>query len=333
MSIEWPTNWFDDPNKIKVNVGGGTARNVSGGTFSNISRGTGSNITGGAAFGGVRTDVLFRDLTTFRIGGPAKVLVEPIDPDSAAEVVRRAVERNIKLKILGNGSNLLVSDAGFDGVVINTSRMRRAIREEEYYHLWAGTPLAGFVNDAAKAGLAGVEGIIGIPAHIGGAIAMNAGGKWGEIFDVVESVTICELATGEVRTLRKAEMQPKYRDANLGEVMVLEATLKLRPSVPKTVLDETKSHLLEKNAAQPVTEASAGCIFKNPKPHSAAKLIDVTGLKGTRIGGVEVSRKHANYFVNIGGGTCDDAMRLIDLVRERVAKEHQIELETEVKIW
>ncbi|MFN0207222.1 MAG: UDP-N-acetylmuramate dehydrogenase [Planctomycetota bacterium] len=325
MSIEWPTNWFDDPNKIKVNVGGGTSRNINGGAD--------RNINGRAAFGGVRTDVLFRDLTTFRIGGPAKVLVEPLDPDSAAEVVRRACERNVKLKILGNGSNLLVSDAGFDGVVMSTARMRRAIRQEEYYHLWAGTPLVGFVNDAAKAGLSGVEGIIGIPAMIGGAIAMNAGGRWGEIFDVVETVTICELSTGEVRTLRKPEMQPKYRDANLGNVMVLETTLKLRPADRKTVVEETKSHLIEKNSSQPVTEPSPGCIFKNPKPHSAAQLIDVTGLKGTRIGGVEVSRKHANYFVNVGGGTCDDANRLIDHVRERVAKEHNIELETEVKIW
>lgn len=322
MSIELPTCWFDEPTRTKLQIAKGEMP-------------AGRAIV---ASGGMRTDVPMSDLTTFRIGGPARVLLEPLNPESAAEIVKRAIERGVALRILGNGSNLLVSDAGVDGVVLCTSRMRRAIRDENKYYLWAGTPLAGFVNDAAKAGLSGVEGIIGIPAQIGGAIAMNAGGKWGEIFDVVESVTICSLRTGEVRKLRRDEMQPRYRDANLGDALVLETVLALKPADAKEVQAVTREHLLEKNAAQPVTEPSAGCIFKNPKTAdgqkiAAARLIDQTGLKGTRIGQVEVSRKHANYFVNLGGGRCDDAMRLIDLVRERVEKAHGIVLETEVKIW
>lgn len=322
MSIEWPTCWFDEPTKVKLLKASGASRDE----------------VGIVASGGVRSDVPMSDLTTFRIGGPARVLVEPLNPESAAEVVRRALDRDVPLRILGNGSNLLVSDEGIDGVVLSTSRMRRAIREDNKYYLWAGTPLVGFVNDAAKAGLSGVEGIIGIPAQIGGAVAMNAGGRWGEIFDVIESVTICSLLDGTVKTLSRGEMKPKYRDSNLGPSLVLDATLVLKPSDPKTVQAVTRDHLLEKNRAQPVAEPSAGCIFKNPKDkngekQSAAKLIEQTGLKGTRIGRVEVSQKHANYFVNVGGGRCSDALALMDLVRERVGKEHGVALETEVKIW
>lgn len=292
----------------------------------------------GRAHGGERRDVPLRQLTTFGIGGPARLLLEPLDPESAAAVVRRALEREVRLRILGNGSNLLVSDAGVEGAVLTTARMRRTIQEGERFRLWAGTPLVGFVNHAAREGLSGVEGIIGIPAHVGGAIRMNAGGKWGEIFDVVESVTVCDLATGEVRSLERAECQPKYRDANLGDVLVLEATLRLRPSNPREVEEATRAHLQEKNASQPVVEPSAGCIFKNPKipraeGRSAAKLIDEAGLKGTRVGGVEVSRKHANYFVNAGGGTCEDALRLIEFVTARVDECFGVRLETEVKIW
>jgi UDP-N-acetylmuramate dehydrogenase len=305
MSTAWPTSWFDEPR---------------------ISR------------GGVRTDVPLKGLTTFAIGGPARVLVEPLDPESAVAVVRRAIERGVSLRILGNGSNLLVSDSGVDGVVLSTARMRRCVQDGERFQIWAGSPLVGFVNHAAKVGLSGVEGIIGIPAHIGGAILMNAGGKWGEIFDVVESVSVCDLATGEPRRLERAECNPKYRDANLGDVLVLETTLRLRPANPKDVAEATKEHLLEKNASQPVVEPSAGCIFKNPKGEaaagrSAAKLIQDAGLKGTRIGGVEVSRKHSNYFVNCGGGSCVDALSLVDLVVKRVEESSGIRLETEVKIW
>jgi UDP-N-acetylmuramate dehydrogenase len=312
MSTKWPTNWFDDPGKVSDHRIA-TARP--------------------SAYGGVRCDVPMSEWTTFRIGGPAAVLVEPATPESAVEVVRRALEREVPLRVLGHGSNLLVSDDGVDGVVLCTDRMRRAIRNEDRYDVWAGTSLSGFVKDAAKSGLSGVEGIVGIPAQIGGAIAMNAGGNWGEIFDVVETVTLCELDTGTVKTLKRAEMQPAYRDSRLGRVIVLEATMRLHPSDPATVTSATESHLREKNAAQPVAEPSAGCIFKNPKPHAAAKLIDDLGLKGTRVGGVEVSRKHANYFVNLGGGTCRDALALIEVVRDRVRKECGVELETEVKIW
>jgi UDP-N-acetylmuramate dehydrogenase len=196
----------------------------------------------------------------------------------------------------------------------------------------------GFVNHAAKAGLSGVEGLIGIPAHLGGAIAMNAGGKWGEIFDVVESVTTVDLTTGETRTRARGDCQPRYRDGNLGDAVVLEAVLRLTPGDAKAIQDATKEHLLEKNANQPVVEKSAGCIFKNPKSEkaagrSAAKLIQDAGLKGTRVGGIEVSRKHSNYFVNLDGGSCEDALRLIDLVTEKVEREFGVRLETEVKIW
>src|SRR4029434_8835626 len=160
-----------------------------------------------------------------------------------------------------------------------------------------------------------------------------AGGRWGEIFDVLESVTLCDLATAEVRTLSRAETGPSYRSSNLGDVLVLEATLRLEPGDAKSIAEETKAHLLEKNAAQPVAEPSAGCIFKNPKPDRAGLVIEACGLKGERVGGVEVSRKHANYFVNVGGGTCSDAQRLMDLVRARVRRERSIDLETEVQIW
>lgn len=321
MLTEWRTNWFDESPAPSGAPAAGVARTVRS-----------------RPAGGVRLGVPFKDLTTFGIGGPAAILLEPMDPESAIHAVRQSLDRGVTLRVLGNGSNLLVSDAGVDGVVLTTSRMRRCVQDGERFHVWAGMPLVGFVNYAARAGLSGVEGLIGIPAHLGGAIAMNAGGKWGEIFDVVESVTTVDLTTGAVRVLRRDECQPKYRDARLGAVVVLEATLRLTPGNSKEIQDTTKEHLIEKNSNQPVVEKSAGCIFKNPKVdkaegRSAAKLIQDAGLKGTRIGGVEVSRKHSNYFVNLAGGTCDDALRLIDLVTEKVENEFGVRLETEVKIW
>ncbi len=308
MSIAWPKSWFDEPRRAET--GGG-----------------------GRALGGVLENVPFSTRTTFRVGGPARVLLEPFDPESAVAVMRTARDRGIPLRILGNGSNLLVSDAGFDGAVLCTDRLRRCIREDDRFHLWAGTSLVGLVNHAAKVGLSGLEGLIGIPAQVGGAIRMNAGGRWGEIFDVLESVTVCDAETAEVRRLARADCAPSYRNGNLGSALVLEATIRLRPGDARAIVETTQDHLREKNAVQPVQEPSAGCIFKNPRPDRAGHVIEACGLKGTRIGGIEVSRKHANYFVNVGNGTCDDALRLIDLVRERVRAARGIELETEVQVW
>jgi len=313
MSIGWPMSWFDEPRLGSVR--------------------TADTAAPARAFGGVRTDVPMSQLTTFQVGGPAHLLLEPLDPQSAAETVRRVRQRGLPVRVLGNGSNLLVSDAGVEGAVIFTDRMRRCIQDEDRIRAWAGTHLVGLVNYAAKVGLSGVEGLIGIPAQVGGAVRMNAGGRWGEIFDVLESVTVCDLETGDVRTLSRAECQPTYRNSNLGNQMILECVLRLKPGDRKAIAEATKEHLLEKNAVQPVTEPSAGCIFKNPKPDSAGKVIESCGLKGTRIGGIEVSPKHANYFVNVGGGTCDDALRLIELVRDRVRRERGIELQLEVQLW
>jgi UDP-N-acetylmuramate dehydrogenase len=281
----------------------------------------------------VREGVRLADLTTFRIGGPARALLEPATPEAAAAAVRQARERGAGLRILGGGSNLLVADEGVDDLVLATSRMRRCIRDGDRFHVWAGTSLPGLVREAHRAGLSGLEGLPGIPAQLGGAIRMNAGGRWGEIFDVVESVTVCDLATGETARRTRAECRPAYRDSRLGAVLVLEATLRLAPGDPKEVYARTKEHLEEKNRIQPVAEASAGCIFRNPAPLRAGSLIDECGLKGARVGAIEVSRKHANYLVNLGGGTCRDALALVELVRERVRRERGVVLETEVEIW
>jgi UDP-N-acetylmuramate dehydrogenase len=196
----------------------------------------------------------------------------------------------------------------------------------------AGYSFPKLVQQTVWMGLGGLEGLGGIPANVGGALFMNAGGRFGEIFDVVESVTIMD-PLGTVQQVSKKDIPYSYRKSGLDGSIILAGTLQLRRDDVRRVKGVFEDVVRKKREAQPMNEPSAGCIFKNPSGQSAGKAIEACGLKGTAVGDAVVSSKHANFIVNRGRAKAEEVMRLIDLVRARVAERLGVELETEVKLW
>ena len=179
-------------------------------------------------------------------------------------------------------------------------------------------------------GLGGLEFLAGIPAAVGGALVMNAGGKT-SIGDFVEEVTVLD-KDGQIRRLGKKEIIFRYRGSNIEKYIVLGAKLKLEKCDKKEISQKIKKILAEKRQRQELDKPSAGCVFKNPPDDSAGKLIDFSGLKGKKVGDAAVSVKHANFIINAGRATCDDVLKLMDMIKDKVKKDHNIELEPEIKI-
>lgn len=291
-----------------------------------------------------------------RVGGRAEWLLEPSSPAELRAAWLAALERGCVPRILGGGANLLVEDGLHPGVVITTDRMARVFRpgaahtpeedaarraaEEEREPLlvaWAGAGLPGLCRTARDLGLAGLAGMVGIPGHLGGGVAMNAGGRWGELWDVVESVHVLT-PEGEELELPRAECAPRYRDGGLEGRIVLGAVLRLKPGDPAAIRAEMQDYLAQKSAAQPVQEHSSGCIFQNPDRElsggrTAGQLVEQCGGKGLARGDALVSPKHGNFIVNRGAARAEDVLALIEDVRRLVRDRTGIELRTEVKVW
>ncbi|MDP6989600.1 MAG: FAD-binding protein, partial [Planctomycetota bacterium] len=211
------------------------------------------------------------------------------------------------------------------------------VEEDPRLVAWCGASLPGLVRRAGELGLSGLEMLAGVPGHLGGGVAMNAGGRLGWMWDVVEHVRVLD-ADGAVRDLAREECAPAYRDGNLGGRIVVSAVLRLELDSSAAVRERGREILLAKNAVQPVVEASSGCIFKNPDPEASAgrtagELVDACGLKGLSRGAAVVSPLHGNFIVNRGGASAGDVFGLIDDVRERVAEATGIALECEVQQW
>lgn len=284
-------------------------------------------------FGGVvRDNVELLPLTHIRIGGPARLFVEPFTEHDTACVVRTCLELEYPLRVLGGGSNVLVADAGVDAVVMTLSKLNRTVRDGNRITAGAGVSLPALLRQTKDVGLAGLETLTGIPAAVGGAVAMNAGTHDGQTFDHLVSLMVVNHA-GEVEVWDRARMRPGYRDGGLDGATLLHATFELQPDDPKAIFARLEAHLRRRNATQPVTEKSVGCVFQNPQCAAAAKLIDEAGCKLMRVGNVSVSAKHANYFVNEGGGTCQDFLVLLQMVQQRVRQRFGVELTPEVKVW
>lgn len=285
------------------------------------------------AFGGViRENVSLAPLTHVRIGGAARLFVEPFTEDEVARLVRACLDLGYPLRILGGGSNLLVPDAGIDAVVVSLAALNRTVRDGRRVTAGAGVSLPSLLRQTKDAGLAGLELLTGIPAVVGGAVAMNAGTRDGETFQHLVSLAVVNPA-GEIEVWDKSRFAPRYRDGGLGGAIALHATFELRPDDPRAIFARLETSLKKRNATQPVTERSVGCVFQNPACGAAAKLIDDAGCKSMRVGDILVSVKHANYFVNAGSGTCADFLELLAQVQARVREHAGVELEPEVKIW
>ena len=275
--------------------------------------------------------------TSFRIGGPAKIFCEPEGVEELGEALRYFGKQGERVHILGAGSNLLVSDEGVAGAVISLregGEFRDVKMYGGYVRAGAGAALPKVIRMAAQAGLSGMEPLVGIPGTMGGAAWMNAGGRHGNIGPLVQSALVMRMDGVSVERWPKEKLVFGYRTSNLKGVIVLEIELALKADDPKAVAEKTHAIYEEKKNAQPLSEPSAGCVFKNPDSKtSAGALIDKAGLKGTAVGGAAVSEKHANFIVNRGGATAADVLRLIDIIRERVQGLFNVVLELEVEVW
>jgi UDP-N-acetylmuramate dehydrogenase len=281
--------------------------------------------------GTVRENAALAPLTHVRIGGPAALLVEPLTETDVARVVRTCREFGAPLRVLGGGSNVLVADAGVRAVVLTLGAFQRVVRDGPRIRAGAGVPLPALVRSTKDLGLAGLELLVGIPAQVGGAVAMNAGTREGETFERLEELLLVD-PEGEVVVRQRRELTPRYRDGGLAGHVVLQATFALAPDRPAAIQERLENSLRRRNATQPVTQKSLGCVFRNPPGQVAGRLIEAAGLKLHRRGGVAVSGRHANYFVS-EGGTAGDFLELLEDVRAAVRERFGIELEPEVKIW
>jgi UDP-N-acetylmuramate dehydrogenase len=283
----------------------------------------------------VEENVPLARYTWYRIGGPARWFIQPKTIEELQESALRCAEWNIRTYVLGLGANLLVGDAGVDGAVFRLDGdfwHRVQLRDKNFLEVGAGVDMQKLVLRTIRQGLAGVECLAGIPGTIGGGIRMNAGGKFGDIGSIVHSVQLLD-AHGHLYSRQKDELVFDYRSTNISAPFILGATLELEEEEPERILRKTKEIWMYKRNTQPLNTKNAGCIFKNPRGLSAGALIDQAGLKGLRVGGAEVSAKHANFIIAHPGCTADDVLTMIKLIREKVFDRNQIHLESEVQIW
>jgi UDP-N-acetylmuramate dehydrogenase len=287
--------------------------------------------------GEVRFMEPMKNHTSLRIGGPADVFVIPQDIDSLRNVHVSLKTRQIPFYPLGGGTNVLVRDGGIEGGVISFRSLKKieVLNEDNgYVNLFveSGTPLQRLVNISRGNGYSGMEGLVGIPGSIGGAVYGNAGAFGYEMKDVLVSVAIMD-SEGNIVRLRAEEIDFGYRSSSIspGE-LILSAEIKLKKDKREDVLARVEDFLKKKREKQPIWEPSAGCVFKNPPGLSAGRLIDEAGCKGMRIGEVEVSNIHANFLINKGGANASDFIRLMDEIVQRVKERFGVLLEPEIKI-
>ena len=273
--------------------------------------------------------------TSFKIGGPARAVIFPPDADTLREAALLLSSMGMPFTVLGNGSNVLVSDKGYDGAVIFTARMKGISAGAENEILAeCGASLNDVCRTARELGISGFESLYGIPASIGGAVYMNAGAYDSEMADVVTSVLYMERGSFELKEAHRASCGFGYRRSMFADEGHIVLSCKMKGSPGKTA--EISAKMTEimslRRQKQPLEYPSAGSVFKRSPPFYTAKLIDQCGLKGLRIGGAEVSEKHAGFIINRGGATADDVRRLVDMIKTKVLAQHGVEIECEIKM-
>lgn len=274
-----------------------------------------------------------RHHTSLRVGGPADALVEPDSLDELCAVVKFAHDEGVPLTVIGRGTNLLVKDGGIRGIVMRLGKGFDYVRIEGTRVIaGAATYTMGLAREAVRHGLSGLECLCGIPGTVGGAIWGNAGAAGGETADCLESVK-CVNRDGSLAVLRREALEFGYRHSNIGDRIVAEATFVLKPAESAEALQKfVQDHLRYRRQTQPVAEANAGCMFKNPEGISAGKLLDELGAKGLRVGDAQVSEKHANFIINRGQASGEDILTLIRQLHQLAWERRGIRLETEVRI-
>ena len=282
----------------------------------------------------VETDYPLAKRTWYGLGGAADYFIRPKTVKQLKDVVRRCSKNNIRIYVMGFGSNLLISDKGLRGAVIKleAEQFTQIEFDGEDVTAWAGAELSKLVLTCVEKGLSGIEALTGIPGSIGGAVKMNAGGNFGDFGSAVESVTLMD-SDGNVFEKSKPELVFDYRRTNITAKFILSARLKLNESDSEQIMRTVKEIWIYKKNNQPLNTKNSGCIFKNPQGGSAGALIDRAGLKGHKIGGAVVSEKHANFIIAGKGCKSSDVIKLIDVIKQKIKEQFDIDLELEAEIW
>jgi UDP-N-acetylmuramate dehydrogenase len=281
--------------------------------------------------GRVEKNYPLKQLTTWKIGGPAELVYWPQTLEDFKAVLERAKAVKVPVWLVGKGSNLLISDEGLPGITLVTTLLR-SIRWGDYtVQVEAGYPLARLAQEAGERGWGGLEFARGIPGSVGGAVIMNAGAYGGEIASQVECVSIMT-ADGTIQTLEQGDIEFAYRYCSLrGEAWIMEVSLKFSPGNRDEILQGMQDNLRRRAINQPLEVPNAGSIFRNPPGDSAGRLIEAAGWKGRGIGGAFVSNKHANFIVNTGEAKASDVLALIEEIQKDVQQKYGISLKTEVE--
>jgi UDP-N-acetylmuramate dehydrogenase len=282
----------------------------------------------------VREHEPLAERTWFKVGGAAQFFADPSSIEELQAVVARCNNEGLHARLLGGGSNVLVRDEGVTGMVISliNDAFTNIKVSGRRVSMGAGANLANTITVTVGAGLAGLEPLVGIPGTIGGALHGNAGSHGGDIGQWACSARVMT-RSGEIIERERGDLVFAYRQSSLDELVILDAQFELEEEDPVEVTKRMQKQWIVKKANLPMAHENTGCIFKNPRGMSAGMLIDQCGLKGEHVGGVEVSQRHANFFVAHQGATAKDVLQLIDVVRNRVAERMGVELETEIEIW
>ncbi len=281
----------------------------------------------------IKIDEILSGFVNFKVGGPADILLIPKNKEQVIKSIEICRENNIPYYVIGNGSNLLIRDGGFRGVVLSLKEVNNITVDGDVIEAECGAMLKDLSNTALKNSLTGVEFACGIPGTIGGAIHMNAGAYNGEVSQVVESVEVID-ENGKVLELNNKQLEFGYRSSRVMRAgyIVLCAKFKLVKGEVKSIKDLVADLTDKRESKQPLEYPSAGSTFKRPEGYFAGKLIEDAGLKGYTLGGAAVSDKHSGFVINKGNATAKDITDLIKYIQDEVKRQFNVELHTEVRI-
>ena len=279
-----------------------------------------------------RPGTCLSELTTYRIGGSARHALYPTSTADVAAILRCLSAAGLDWRVLGGGANVLIDDSDHSIPVVLVSSLDRIESEGGLFRVGAGVPFQGLMNTTTRAGWSGLEWLAGIPGQMGGICAMNAGGRFGEVCDVVESI---EFVTeqGVIQNLPPDAIAFHYRGTGLPKGIVTQVTLRLTEDDPVALKSQAAEILRAKRESQPLTIPSGGCIFRNPDGIPAGQLVEELGLKGTASGGARISPVHGNFIVNESQARFSDVLSLIETIETQAAAERGIDLVREIKIW
>jgi UDP-N-acetylmuramate dehydrogenase len=280
----------------------------------------------------VQEGVPISSLTSFKTGGPARYLITPEDLHEVESVLSFASENKIPLLTIGKGTNILVSDRGFDGIVLTTQRLNRISVENEQVTCESGVRISNLIKTSLAHSLTGAEFLAGIPGTVGGAVISNAGLKTVWLSEILEEIEVIPITGGKPYKTSRQEINFGYRSSGLENIFIAKIEIHLKKGAKEQIQKEINGHMERRMQSQPLECASAGSVFKNPQGLFAGELIERCGMKGNCFGDACISEKHANFIINKGKATSEDIYRMIKSVKEKVKMVYNISLETEIRM-